>query len=100
MAHAKSGGFEWGDAPKTNWIDISIPFRNKMVHWPTDPVPRVERINDRDKGDPVTLTEMQFIDHVGTHVDAPSISSRAAGRSTRCQLMPRWDEPRHRDQGR
>ena len=71
MAHAKRGGFEWGDAAKTNWIDISIPFRNKMVHWPTDPVPRVERIKDRDKGDPVTLTEMQFIDHVGTHVDAP-----------------------------
>jgi arylformamidase len=71
MARAKRGGFEWGDAPKTNWIDISIPFRNKMVHWPTDPVPRVERIKDRDKGDPVTLTEMQFIDHVGTHVDAP-----------------------------
>lgn len=71
MADKKSGGFKWGEAPKTNWIDISIPFRNKMVHWPTDPVPRIERIKDRDKGDPVTLTEMQFIDHVGTHVDAP-----------------------------
>lgn len=71
MAQAKHGGFKWGEAPKTNWIDISIPFRNKMVHWPSDPVPRVERIKDRDKGDPVTLTEMQFIDHVGTHVDAP-----------------------------
>ena len=71
MAQAKHGGFKWGEASKTNWIDISIPFRNKMVHWPSDPVPRVERIKDRDKGDPVTLTEMQFIDHVGTHVDAP-----------------------------
>ena len=71
MAQTKRGGFKWGDAPKTRWIDISIPFRNKMVHWPSDPVPRVERIKDRDRGDPVTLTEMQFIDHVGTHVDAP-----------------------------
>jgi arylformamidase len=42
-----------------------------MVHWPTDPSPRVERIKDRDKGDGVTLTEIQWIDHVGTHVDAP-----------------------------
>jgi len=71
MAVKKTGGFKWGDAPKSPWIDISIPIRNKMVHWPTDPVPRVERIKDRDKGDDVTLTEMQFIDHVGTHVDAP-----------------------------
>ena len=38
---------------------------------PPTRVPRGERIKDRDKGDPVTLTEMQFIDHVGTHVDAP-----------------------------
>ena len=67
----KKGDYKWGDAPKSDWIDISIPIRNKMVYWPGDPVPRVERIKDRDKGDGVTLTEMQFIDHVGTHVDAP-----------------------------
>ena len=67
----KKAGFAWGSAPKSKWIDISIPFRDKMLHWPSDPVPRVERIKDRDKGDPVTLTEMQWIDHVGTHVDAP-----------------------------
>ncbi len=42
-----------------------------MVSWPTDPIPRVERIKDRNAGDPVTLTEMQWIDHVGTHIDAP-----------------------------
>jgi arylformamidase len=71
MAKKKTGKFEWGEAPASSWIDISIPFRNKMVHWPSDPVPRVERIKDRDKGDPVTLTEMQWIDHVGTHIDAP-----------------------------
>src|SRR3972149_6592175 len=67
----KTGKFEWGEGPASSWIDISIPFRNKMVCWPTDPVPRVERIKDRDKGDSVTLTEMQWIDHVGTHIDAP-----------------------------
>ena len=67
----KKGDYKWGDTPKSDWIDISIPIRNKMVYWPGDPVPRVERIKDRDKGDGVTLTEMQFIDHVGTHVDAP-----------------------------
>jgi arylformamidase len=71
LAESRRGAMKWGDAPKSDWIDISIPIRDKMVHWPGDPVPRVQRIKDRDKGDDVTLTEMQFIDHVGTHVDAP-----------------------------
>jgi arylformamidase len=42
-----------------------------MIHWPSDPVPRIERLKDRDKGDPVSLMELQIIDHVGTHIDAP-----------------------------
>ncbi len=67
----QKASLQWGDAAQSDWIDISIPYRNKMVYWPSDPVPRVERIKDRDKGDPVTLTEIQIIDHVGTHVDAP-----------------------------
>jgi len=67
----KTGKFEWGEATKSSWIDISIPLRDKMVHWPTDPVPRITRLKDRDKGDPVSLMEMQIIDHVGTHIDAP-----------------------------
>jgi arylformamidase len=71
MAKKKTGKFEWGEATKSAWIDISIPLKDKMVHWPGDPVPRFQRIKDRDKGDPVSLMEIQIIDHVGTHVDAP-----------------------------
>ena len=71
MAEKKSGSYRWGEAPKSDWIDISIPFRNKMVHWPSDPTPRVERLKDRNKGDPTSLMEMQWVDHAGTHVDAP-----------------------------
>lgn len=56
---------------KSKWIDITIPLHNAMVHWPTDPAPRVERIRDVDKGDRVTLTEITIISHTGTHVDAP-----------------------------
>jgi arylformamidase len=67
----KKNVVQWGDSAQSDWIDISIPYRNKMVYWPSDPVPRIERIKDRDKGDGVTLTEIQIIDHVGTHVDAP-----------------------------
>lgn len=56
---------------KSEWIDISIPFRNAMVHWTTDPSPRIERIKDVDRGDSVTLTDIHLISHTGTHIDAP-----------------------------
>jgi arylformamidase len=56
---------------KSKWIDISIPFRNAMVHWTTDPTPRIERIKDVDRGDSVTLTDIHLISHTGTHIDAP-----------------------------
>jgi arylformamidase len=42
-----------------------------MVHWPSDPVPRIERIRDVDSGDYVTLTDIHMISHTGTHIDAP-----------------------------
>jgi arylformamidase len=56
---------------KSKWIDISIPFRNAMVHWTTDPTPRIERLRDVDRGDSVTLTDIHLISHTGTHIDAP-----------------------------
>ena len=52
-------------------IDITIPFRNGMVHWPSDPAPRIERIMDVNKGDKVTMSKLQMISHTGTHIDAP-----------------------------
>jgi arylformamidase len=58
-------------ASKSKWIDISIPFRNDMVHWTTDPSPRIERLRDVDRGDSVTLTDIHLISHTGTHIDAP-----------------------------
>jgi arylformamidase len=59
-------------ASKSQWIDISIPFRNNMLHWPGDPfLPEVKRIWEVDKGDKVTMSEFHFISHTGTHIDAP-----------------------------
>jgi arylformamidase len=71
MAKKKTGAYEWGEAPPSSWIDISIPFRDKMVHWPGDPEPRIVRLKDRNAGDPTSLMDMHFIDHAGTHIDAP-----------------------------
>jgi arylformamidase len=71
MAKKKTGAYEWGEAPQSSWIDISIPFRDRMVHWPGDPEPRIVRLKDRNAGDPTSLMDMHFIDHAGTHIDAP-----------------------------
>lgn len=55
----------------TDWIDISVPVRNGMVHWPGDPTFHIERAEDQDKGDGATVSRMTLGVHTGTHMDAP-----------------------------
>jgi arylformamidase len=54
-----------------NWIDISVPVHNGMVHWPGDPDFHIERAEDQDKGDVATVSRMALGVHTGTHMDAP-----------------------------
>jgi arylformamidase len=54
-----------------NWIDISVPVRNGMVHWPGDPDFHIERATDQEKGDVATVSRMALGVHTGTHMDAP-----------------------------
>ncbi len=57
---------------KSEWIDISIPLRKDLPYWPDDPVaPQIGRIVDVDKGDPVTMSQININSHNGTHVDSP-----------------------------
>ena len=54
-----------------NWIDVSIPLHNGMVHWPNDePFLRAESLLIA-KGDPCNLSEFTASAHIGTHMDAP-----------------------------
>src|SRR5580658_7479787 len=55
----------------SNWIDISVPVRNGMVHWPGDPPFHIERAEDQEKGDTATVSKMTLGVHTGTHMDAP-----------------------------
>lgn len=57
-------------APPT-WIDVSVPVRSGMVHWPDNPPIEVDRIMDMAKGDPATVSRLSLGVHTGTHVDAP-----------------------------
>jgi arylformamidase len=59
------------DSTRSQWIDISVPLRNAMVHWPGDPSVIIKRIKDMERGDTSNLSEISMGAHSGTHVDAP-----------------------------
>ena len=55
----------------TDWIDVTVPVRNGMVHWPGDPAFHLERIHDQCNGDVCTVSKLTMGAHTGTHMDAP-----------------------------
>lgn len=55
----------------SEWIDVSIPLRNGMVHWPGDaPFDRLQTLGIA-KGDECNLSQFCSSVHIGTHMDAP-----------------------------
>jgi arylformamidase len=57
--------------PQKLWIDISVPLRDGMVHWPNDPPVIIKRIQDIEQGATANLSTISMGAHSGTHVDAP-----------------------------
>lgn len=55
----------------TDWIDVSVPLRTGMVHWPDNPPVRIERVMDLEHGDAASVSSMSMGVHTGTHMDAP-----------------------------
>lgn len=55
----------------SDWIDISIPLRTGMVHWPGDPPVSLELVSSIDAGDAANVTQIAMSAHTGTHMDAP-----------------------------
>jgi arylformamidase len=54
------------------WYDISVPLKQNMPYFPTDPVPpKIYRLSDRALGAKVTMSMIEIISHTGTHIDAP-----------------------------
>lgn len=56
---------------KRDWIDVSIPLRNNMVHWPGDPPVEIRRISSINQGARANVSLLRMSAHTGTHVDAP-----------------------------
>lgn len=54
------------------WYDISVPLKQGMNYFPTDPMPpRIYRYHDVELGAKVTMSMMEIISHTGTHIDSP-----------------------------
>ena len=54
------------------WYDISVPLKQGMNYFPTDPVPpRIYRYHDTELGAKVTMSMLEIISHTGTHIDTP-----------------------------
>ncbi len=54
-----------------NWIDVSVPLRTGMVHWPDNPPVSIERVQDIECGDIANVSRLSMGAHTGTHMDAP-----------------------------
>jgi arylformamidase len=59
-------------ARQDDWIDVSVPVRTGMVHWPDDPPITIERVLSLDDGHTANVSQMSLGVHTGTHMDAPS----------------------------
>jgi len=56
---------------KGEWIDISIPLHNGMVHWPGDAPFERRYTHSIANGDEANVSAFQGTVHMGTHMDAP-----------------------------
>ncbi len=56
---------------ENQYIDISVPVKNKMVHWPGDPPVLIHKVSSIEKGDGANLSLLEMSSHTGTHMDAP-----------------------------
>jgi len=54
------------------WYDISVPLKQGMNYFPTDPAPpKIYRFHDAELGARVTMSMLEIISHTGTHIDTP-----------------------------
>lgn len=59
------------EASAGEWIDVTVPIRDEMVHYPGDPAVELVHTKHLDRGDPATVSRLSLGVHTGTHVDSP-----------------------------
>jgi arylformamidase len=60
------------DETAAPWIDVTVPIRHGMVHWPDNPAIAVTQTQHLERGDIATVSSISLGVHTGTHVDAPA----------------------------
>ncbi|RMH55085.1 MAG: cyclase family protein [Candidatus Hydrogenedentota bacterium] len=62
-----------GGAVSKEWIDVTLPIKTGMVHWPDNPGVVIERLpeKDLDRGANCNVSRLTMGVHTGTHIDAP-----------------------------
>ena len=53
------------------WVDISVTLCDGLITWPGDPPVNIQRVQDVEKGDSCSTSQLTLGLHSGTHVDAP-----------------------------
>lgn len=53
------------------WIDVTVPIRNGMLHFPGNPAIVITQTEHLQRGDVATVSSLALGAHTGTHVDAP-----------------------------
>jgi arylformamidase len=53
------------------WIDVSVPIRSGMLHWPGNPAIVITQTEHIGRGDVATVSSLALGVHTGTHIDAP-----------------------------
>lgn len=53
------------------WIDVSVPLREGMPHWPGDAPFERKMTEEISRGDAANLSQISCSAHTGTHMDAP-----------------------------
>ena len=56
----------------SEWIDVTVPIRQGMVHWPDNPPVRLETTEEMHEGGICRVSELSLGVHTGTHFDAPN----------------------------
>ncbi|HLK92885.1 MAG TPA: cyclase family protein [Polyangia bacterium] len=55
-----------------SWVDVSVPIRSGMVHWPGNPAIVITHTEHLRRGDVATVSSLALGVHTGTHIDAPN----------------------------
>jgi len=54
------------------WVDVTVPIRAGMVHWPGNPGVHIDVTEEQGEGGICRVSRLTLGVHTGTHVDAPN----------------------------